>query len=101
MSDTRWSARADATSALHNCYSVIMNMWEDIAEDTNVKAESRQQTTGLLQTTKTLETGFIIILWDQILERFLKTSVSLQLADQDLNSASALYESLHGYVEAL
>ena len=101
MSDTRWSARADVTSALQKGYSVIMNALEDIAEETNVKAECRQQATRLLQTMKTLATGFMIILWDQILQRFLKTSVSLQSEDQDLNSACALYESLHGYVEAL
>ena len=101
MSDTRWSARADATSALHKGYSIIMNVLEDIAEDTDVKSECRQQARGLLVTMKTLETGLMIILWDQILERFQKTSVSLQSSDQDLNSACALYESLQGYVEAL
>ena len=73
----------------------------DIVEDTNVKAECRQQAAGLLQTMKTLETEFMIILWDQILQRFLKTCVSLQSVDQDLNSACGLYKSLHGYVQAL
>ena len=101
MSDTRWSARADATSALHKSYSVILNVLENIAEDTDVKAECRQQANGLLLTMKKLETGIMVVLWDQILQRFQMTSAALQSSDQDLNSACALYESLYGYVEAL
>ena len=101
MSDTRWSARADASSALHKSYSVILNVLENIAEDTDVKAECRQQANGLLLTMKKLETGIMVVLWDQILQRFQMTSAALQSSDQDLNSACALYESLYGYVEAL
>ena len=36
LSDTRWSARADATLAHYNGYSVIMNVLGYIAEDNNV-----------------------------------------------------------------
>ena len=57
--------------------------------------------TRLLKVMKTLETGFMIIMWDQILQRFLKASVLLQSADQDLNSVCALHESLYGYIKSL
>ena len=48
-----------------------------------------------------LETGIMIILWDEVLQHFQMTSVSLQSSDQDLNTACALYESLHGYIQAM
>ena len=43
----------------------------------------------------------MIILRHQILQRFQIVSASLQSADQYLNSACALYESLRGYVGSL
>ncbi|XP_076352656.1 putative methyltransferase DDB_G0268948 [Tachypleus tridentatus] len=42
----------------------------------------------------------MVILWDQVSQRFQKTSASLQSSDQDLNIACAFYESLHGYIQA-
>lgn len=101
LSDTRWSARAEATSALNKGYTVITNVLNVIVNDPNYKAESRQQAKGMLKTIKKLETGIMIALWDQILQRFQSTSASLQSSDQDLNTSCALYESLHRYVATL
>ena len=69
---------------------------KDISNDTNAKNEHRQQASGLLLAIKKLETGIMVVL-----RRFRSSSASLQSSDQDLNSACALYESLHGYVGAL
>lgn len=43
----------------------------------------------------------MVVLCDQVLQRFQMTSASLQSSDQDLNTACALYESLHGYIQAM
>ena len=43
----------------------------------------------------------MVIMWDQVLQHFQMTSASLQSSDQDLNTVCALYESLHGYIQAM
>ena len=48
-----------------------------------------------------LETGIVVILWDQVIQHFQMTNTSLQSSDQDLNTVCALYESLHGYIQAM
>ena len=40
-------------------------------------------------------------LWDQVLQYFRMTGVSLQSSDRTLNTGLALYESLHGYIQAM
>ena len=101
MSDTRWSARADSTKALFSGYSSILQVLDDIVLDNQQKAECRQQARGLFSTMTKLETGIMIIFWNQILQRFQLTSACLQSSGQDLNSACALYESTYGYIESL
>ena len=101
MSNTRWSARADSTKALFSGYSSIMQVLDNIVQDNQHKAECRQQARELLSTMTKLETGIIIIYWNQILQRFQQTSASLQSFGQDLNSACALYESTYGYIQSL
>ena len=72
-------------------------MLDNIVQDNQQKAECRQQAHGSLSTMTKLETKIMIIVWNQILQRFQLTSASLQSSGQDLNSACALYESTHGY----
>ena len=45
-----------------------------------------------------LETGILATLWHHILHRFHANSQALQSADQDLNSAVAIYESLVDFI---
>ncbi|CAB4019207.1 zinc finger MYM-type 1-like, partial [Paramuricea clavata] len=45
-----------------------------------------------------LETGILAALWHHILHRFHTNSQALQSADQDLNSAVAIYESLMDFI---
>ncbi|XP_041366776.1 zinc finger MYM-type protein 1-like [Gigantopelta aegis] len=89
MSDTRWSARADALKALYMGYSQINNVIDSIAADENQKGECRQEARGLAA------------MWHQVLERFQMCSASLHSADQDLNTACALYKSLIVFVQKL
>ena len=101
LSDTRWSARADAITALHKGYTIIMDVLKTNADDDSTKMEARQQALGLSTCMSRLETGILVVLWEQILQRFQMTSMSLQSSDQVLNTACSLYESLIGYVETL
>ncbi len=50
MSDTRWSARADALKAFHSGYSEIVVVIDGIAGDQTKKAECRQEARGLVAT---------------------------------------------------
>ena len=48
-----------------------------------------------------LETGVLTVLWNQVLQQFQLCSASLQSADQDLNTACAIYQSLIVFVQKL
>lgn len=101
LSDTRWSARADATKALLCGFTTIKQVLDDISNNMDQKVESRNQAYGLVSKMSKLETGIMTILWNRVLERLQASSASLQSPDQDLNTGYALYESLHGYVQAM
>ena len=101
LSDTRWSARADATKALLCGFITIKQVLEDISNNMDQKAECRNKAYGLVSTMNKLETGIMTITWNGILERLQATSASLQSSDQDLNTGYALYESLYGYIQAM
>ena len=80
LSDTTWSTRASALKALLTAIGI--SRLQDIFLSPNWK------------------TGFMTILWHDILKRFDACSKSLQAADQDLNTSCTLYESLIEFVES-
>ena len=98
MSDTRWSARAYATKALVKGYDEINNALVEISGDEEEKAETREEARGLATKMNQLETWILGALWHHILHRFHANSQALQSADQDLNSAVAIYESLMDFI---
>ena len=63
----------------------------------NMRAVKR----GLVATMGRLETGVLTVLWNQVLQRFQLCSASLQSADQDLNTACNIYQSLIVFVQKL
>ena len=94
LSDTRWSARTDATKALVHGYGTINAALEALADNTEQKAVTRQEARGLADYMNRLETGILAAVWNRILDRFHNCSLALQSADQDLNTAVGIYESL-------
>ena len=70
----------------------MMEMLNNIVQDNQQKADCRHQARVLLSTMTKLETGIMIIFWNQLLHRFQLTKASLQSSGQNLNSACALYE---------
>ena len=89
LSQTRWSARAEAVKALKDGISKIKFTLETIEEDTNLKAETRRESEGLVRK------------WSTTMEPYNLTSKPLQSATLALNNAVNMLLSLKTYVEAL
>ena len=62
------------------------------------RRKTREEACGLAGKMNQLETGILATLWHHILDRFHANSQALQSADQDLNSAVAIYESLIDFI---
>ena len=82
-------------------FQIIKRVLDGMADDAEQKADCRQQARGLSIVIDKLETGILLVLWDKVLEQFQMTSALLQSANQDLNTACSLYESLIGFVQNL
>ena len=74
LSDTRWSARADATSALLKGYTQIQQALCVMCDDVDEKMEVRKEAEGFARRMETLETGILTSFWAVIMETFNKTS---------------------------
>ena len=101
LSDTRWSAHADAVKALKSGYADIAGVLNDIADDVDQKGETCNTASGLYDQLCKLETGFFACFWHAILERFNSTSKKLQDDQLDLNNAVNLLKSLETFVQSL
>ena len=77
---TRWSERADAVRAARLKYPEIKSVLAEIAANEELKAEVRLQAEGFHSAMNKLETGFMMIFWDKILQRFQATSGLLQVS---------------------
>ena len=75
--DTRWSAHADATSALRKGNKNIQPALDTIATDKHTKGETQQEALGLAKRLGELETDTLTVFWNTILQRFNKTSLAL------------------------
>jgi len=94
LSDTRWSARADATRSAFAHYREILKVATDTCADIKQSPDTRLWADGLAKQMERLETALMTVVWHTILELFNATSLSLQKVDIDLISAVKLYNSL-------
>ena len=101
LSDTRWSARADAVNALAVGYDKICEALESIVTDERQTMESRNEARNLKKTMTKLETVLILLFWNDILTRFNEVSKNLQKIDISLSTVIRLFTSLKGYVNDL
>ncbi|KAK4300341.1 hypothetical protein Pmani_027458 [Petrolisthes manimaculis] len=101
LSDTRWSARADAVAALSRAHKENINVLEELSSDQNQPAETRAEASGLLKGLKKLETVILLEVWDTVLERFQSASIQLQKSGLSLNTAVTLLDSLLQFVKDL
>ena len=100
LSDTRWSARHDAVHALNKGYDQTISALEELASDDNQPPDSRCEAEGFSKKLKQLETAILLQVWGTLLERFQKTSLSLQSSQISLNTAIELLNSLSDYIKS-
>jgi len=101
LSDTRWSAHIDAVTALHGGFEKIQDALDALSGDTDQEVNTRCDTEGLCKKMEKLETIFLTILWNDILERVNKTSKILQSTDVDILVAMNLLTSLKTYLQEI
>ena len=100
LSDTRWSARADAMKALRKGYTVIQKVLDDFSKSQDQKPEHCNKAKGFANDMKNLEKGIMVILWSKLLEQYQKVTIKLQSSKLDLNEACSLYNTLYGFIQA-
>src|SRR6478609_7358335 len=86
LSDTRWSAHADASKALLSGYADFTAVLDEIANDVNQNGETCNTASGLYDQMCKLETGFFACFWHVILDRLNSTSKKLQDDRLNLNT---------------
>lgn len=101
LSDTRWSARADAVEALSKGYEQSMNVLENLMNDDNLNGEAKCEASGIMKELDKLETVILLVTWEDILTRFNVTSQKLQTSGLDFNTAVKLLGSLKDFVHDL
>ena len=78
LSDTRWSAHADATKALNRGYDQVSTALRHFVDNHEETPTARQEATGVLAKLNTLETCILLELWATVMERFNSTRQKLQ-----------------------
>ena len=101
LSDTRWSARADAVKAVYLHYDEIKSALENICSDSRQTVATKLEGEGLRKQMESFETALLTVIWYKILTRFNATSLSLQKVETDLLSVVKLYESLISFISEM
>lgn len=101
LSQTRWSARADAVSALHEGHKQIIEALLAIATDTEQAQETREEASSLSRKMEKLEFILLTEIWNSILERIDRTSNYLQKETITLDVATNLFTALDDYIISL
>lgn len=100
LSETRWSARADALRSIVSGYKEIEGVLETLMQDTSQTPETRLTAQGLHKKFGQLETGLLALFWNDILQRIDKTSNNLQKEELDLLDATKELETLERFLES-
>ena len=100
LSDTRWSARADALQSLVLQYKSYQEALQKLVDDEQQKADTRAKARGLLKTMLTLENAFLTTFWNSLLSRVDKTSKLLQDPTLEFGVAVQMLKSLKNFLLA-
>lgn len=74
LNDTRWSARADAVSALRFNYKNIKAVLKSISVNVNEKPITKLEAKKLFNCLDTYGNALLTVLWDKLLQRINSTS---------------------------
>lgn len=77
-SRSRWSARHEACKSLCISWNEIISALHAISNDSTEKALTRNEAIALRRSLTNMDTCFLSILWNDILERFDKVNKQLQ-----------------------
>ena len=98
LSDIRWEAHAEATTAACENFAFITEALTHIYDDNNEKGDTRLQARNLLQKLEELEFVFMLHLWTGLLQQFQKVSTALQSAEISLATCANLYSALEQFL---
>lgn len=73
---TRWSARADACKSLRDSWDEVITVLKMIENDSTEKPVPRNEAKGIRVKLEKLETAFMVVFWNAILERLNKVSIN-------------------------
>ena len=95
LSDTRWSAHADAVKALCEGYSNIQRALDSLACDVDQSKDTRLEAQSLSKNMDKLETVILTLFWNDVLSRFNGVSKTVQKQDVNLGVVVSLIQSLN------
>ncbi|XP_065658777.1 uncharacterized protein LOC136083303 [Hydra vulgaris] len=101
LSGTRWSARADAVTCLHDSYDKIKKALEFLIKDISQSKETQNDAQNLITKMNTFEIVFLTIFWNDILCHFNETSKILQKENLNLDVAVWILKSLLHFIKDL
>lgn len=101
LSETRWSARADAIKALCGGYDSIRSALSEIGSDNEQNGTTRHEANCLATSMGSVETAFLSVFWNRVLSRYNDTSIKLQSSTCDIKLATDLLDSLHTFTDDL
>lgn len=99
LSNTRWSARADAIKALSENFLQYKEALQIFASDLLQKSIVRVEAAGILHKMCEFEFVLLMYIWDTILFRINAVSRSLQTNSGSLSTAITLFTSLAEFIQ--
>lgn len=99
LSSTRWSARADAVTALKENYKSIESALESIMSDNEQSANTKLTAGSFKKSMGRFEVVFLTHLWNDILQRINKVNKVLQKPTLTLSVTVKILDSLECYIE--
>jgi len=101
LSETRWSARADAVTALCNGYKEILDALKTIKIEDKTSPDVKNETRGLVKKMEKLENIVLTEIWSKILSRINETNKNLQKENLTIDVGSKLFDSLAGFLSEI
>lgn len=101
LSETRWSARADATKALYSGYNEIKISLSQLSDDESQTGAVRHEARALFEKMDEFETSLLVVIWHHILERMNATNKYVQNPAICLGSVVRELEGLIEYLNSI
>ena len=101
LSNTKSSARLDATTVLKENFVELRQLLQNFTLDENETNETKSESSYLKKSMNALEKAILRVLWHKIFQRFHSTSKSLQRADMSFGSCVALYNEIESFCQHL